>query len=472
MGFFMLSGAVAMNGQSDRRMLYRIAFALLLHLPPAVTAQDLDTAVSALVRISGTRDGATVRGSGFVVGLAPGKATVVTASHVIEGAEQLRVTFAADRTESFPAGAVLGMESGNPRGLAVFQVRGALPEGVGLLNFDTETQLRRGEDVFLLGYPEMAQAPLALRRTFAGTDGNLLQLDQPVGEGISGAPVLRNGGGVLGVVVEVNGGIALAVKALLARDAVLGWGASLGSRSGTISNPPQLPPTAVACTSGQTATFDDIVYVRICPGTFTMGSADNDSQYGDEKPAHQVTLSEEFWLGQTEVTNKQYRRLQLDHEGVAELPAVNVSWTEAKTACERFGGRLPTEAEWEYAARAGSETAWSFGGDKKMLGGYGWYDQNAGNKPHPVATKKPNPWGLYDMHGNAWEWVADWYVSYTKAAQRNPAGTTPGKARLLRGGGFSSWDGNLRSAFRFLVYPEYQFAGSGFRCARDPRRQP
>jgi len=233
-------------------MLKRTALVLLLLLTPAAAAQDLDKATSAIVQISGKRNGATVRGSGFVVGLAPHKATIVTASHVIEGVEQLQVTFAADRTESFSAGAVLGMEMGNPRGLAVFQVRGDLPVGMTTLSFETESQLRRGEEVFLLGFPEMARTPLALRRTFAGPDGNFLQLDLPAGEGISGAPVLRNSGGVLGVVVEVDGGIAFAVKALVARDAVLGWGGSLGSQGGTSPSPP--PSVAAACVpAGQIA---------------------------------------------------------------------------------------------------------------------------------------------------------------------------------------------------------------------------
>ncbi len=465
-------------------MVNRAVIVLLLLLPTAGFPQDfatvpddLDTAISAVVRISGIRNGSRVQGSGFVVGLAPGKATIVTASHVIQGVEQLRVTFAADRTESFPAGIVLGMEAGNSRGLAVFQVRGDLPAGVTTLSFVTETQLRRGEDVFLIGFPEMAEAPLTLRRTFAGPTGNFLQLDQPAGEGISGAPVLGNGGRVFGVVVEENLHLTFAVKALVARDAITGWEGSLGSQTSTVTSTPAKPappPAEAACVPGQSVTDNGIDYVRICPGTFTMGSAEDDPQaWADEKPAHQVRLSEEFWLARTEITNAQYRRFQPKHQGEDKLPAAGVTWTEAKAACEHFGGRLPTEAEWEYAARAGSTTAWSFAGDENSLSDYAWFEKNAGDTTHPVATKKPNAWGLYDIHGNVSEWVADWYAAdYTATAQSDPTGPATDEYLVLRGGAFDDPPRVLRSADRDWFLLELGVRGIGFRCARGPRRQP
>src|SRR5262249_39619000 len=144
---------------------------------------------------------------------------------------------------------------------------------------------------------------------------------------------------------------------------------------------------SVACAPGEESNEAGIAWVRICPGTFTMGSADNDPQAGqNEKPAHQVTLSE-FWLGKTEGTNKQYRLFQPNHQGEDELPATDVSWDEAKVVCVHFGGLLPTEAQWEYAARAGSQTAWSFGDDEKLLGEYAWYGETPDKEPHPVGLK-------------------------------------------------------------------------------------
>jgi hypothetical protein len=188
-----------------------------------------------------------------------------------------------------------------------------------------------------------------------------------------------------------------------------------------------------------------ILFVRICPGTFTMGSTEN-APYAlsVEQPAHQVTLSE-FWLSKTEITN------------------------------EFFGDRLPTEAEWEYAARAGSHTVWSFGDDKKGLDDYAWHGGNSGGTPHPVGTKKPNAWGLLDMYGNVGEWVADWYGPYTWAAQTDPSGPATGENRVVRGGTFVKFLGIwfLRSADRGWVGPANQGSSDiGFRCARGQRRQP
>ncbi|HYO15456.1 MAG TPA: SUMF1/EgtB/PvdO family nonheme iron enzyme [Thermoanaerobaculia bacterium] len=439
-------------------MLNRAALALLLLLPAAASAQDLDMALSAVVRISGTRGGTPVRGSGFVVSLDRDKATIVTAAHVVEGAQQLEVAFATDLTESFLAAGVLGMDAGSPNGLAAFQVRGALPEGVTTLSFDVESRPGLGEALFLLGFPEMAPAPRTTQRVLSARSGTLLLIDQGIGEGFSGGPVLQ-GGKVVGVVTDTDGQTTYAVNAVVAREALEGWGVNLKP-----------------CLPGEEITESGIIFGRICTGTFTMGSAENDKDaFDNTKPAHQVTLSE-FWIAKTETTNEQYRRFRSDHQGDNRLPVEDVIWADAKAACEHFGGRLPTEAEWEYAARAGSQTAWSFGDNEKELGEYAWYVENSGNMPHPVGTKKPNAWGLHDMHGNVWEWVADWYGTYPSGVQADPSGPTTGKRRLQRGGAYNFHASILKSEFRFQV-PEVFWPGgkpraSGFRCVLVHRRQP
>jgi hypothetical protein len=217
---------------------------------------------------------------------------------------------------------------------------------------------------------------------------------------------------------------------------------------------------------------DGFTFVRICPGTFMMGSQPGDPMAEeDELPAQRETL-DEFWMSKFEVTNAQYRKLHADHPGAPDLPATDISWFDARDFCEKLGHRLPTEAEWESAARAGTETPWSFGSDKRDLERFAWFAGNSEVDPHPVGRKEPNPWGLHDMHGNVWEWVEDWYAPYTEEDQENPRGPQSGPGRVLRGGSFFNSAGDLRSAVRVGGRPGDRDRGIGFRCVRGPRRQP
>jgi hypothetical protein len=218
------------------------------------------------------------------------------------------------------------------------------------------------------------------------------------------------------------------------------------------------------CQPGQISEdANGMTFVRLCAGRFRMGSPDSEKGRKDEEgPVHEVAVAE-FSLGRTEVTNAQFRRFRKDHAGDDKLPAVNVTWDEARAFCESYGHRLPTEAEWEYAARAGSETRYSFGDDDKDLGRHAWYGDNSGRQAHAVAGKDPNPWGLYDMHGNAWEWVQDCYHdTYRGAPADGSAWEEAGCGlRVLRGGSFSGSAEFLRSAGR---------AHSGSRCPRTCSR--
>jgi len=138
----------------------------------------------------------------------------------------------------------------------------------------------------------------------------------------------------------------------------------------------------------------------------------------------------------------------------------------------REGGsayRLPTEAEWEYAARAGSTTTYSFGDKASKLGGYAWYGDNAGGSTHPVGQRKPNAWGLYDMHGNVWEWVHDWYGPYDVDEVTDPQGPSTDSYRIYRGGGWGTFAGNCRSSERNFDIPDTRLAGLGFRLLRMVR---
>ncbi|GHT81764.1 hypothetical protein AGMMS49960_05370 [Betaproteobacteria bacterium] len=158
-------------------------------------------------------------------------------------------------------------------------------------------------------------------------------------------------------------------------------------------------------------------------------------------------------------------------------PVEQVSWDDVQTFIQRLNAkegtnkyRLPTEAEWEYAARAGTKSTYSFGDDAGQLGSYAWYNGNSGSQTHPVGQEKPNPWGLYDMHGNVWEWVNDQYDGsyYGRSPSTDPAGPSSGQYRVLRGGSWHGSAGSLRSGIRRGSTPDPRSDNFGFRLARSP----
>ncbi|MGQ4809396.1 Hercynine oxygenase [Candidatus Entotheonellaceae bacterium PAL068K] len=199
---------------------------------------------------------------------------------------------------------------------------------------------------------------------------------------------------------------------------------------------------------------------RLIPaGTFMMGSLNGEA---DEQPVHQVTISKPFYLGKYEVTQGQWQAVMGNNPsffiGNPKLPVESVPQPDVQEFIHRLnakeGGdryRLPTEAEWEYAARAGSTTDYSFGNDATRLSEFAWYKANSNEQTHPVGQLKPNAWGLYDIHGNVWEWVQDWYGRYTSEAVTDPKGATKGTHRLRRGCGWNNVSQICRSANRYSV---------------------
>jgi formylglycine-generating enzyme required for sulfatase activity len=219
------------------------------------------------------------------------------------------------------------------------------------------------------------------------------------------------------------------------------------------------------------------VTMRLAPipaGKFLMGSpGDEAGRDEDEGPLREVVISKPFYMGLYEVTQEQYEAVmgaKPSKFADAAKPVESVSWEDAVEFCKRLSRKtsqpvaLPTEAQWEYACRAGTKTRFSSGDDDRQLYNYARYGQGADAGTVPVGSRKPNAWGLYDMHGNVWEWCADWYAgSYVNAPTQDPAGPISGQARVLRGGSWVNTSDGCRCATRNKSAPDVRYNGIGFR---------
>jgi formylglycine-generating enzyme required for sulfatase activity len=237
-------------------------------------------------------------------------------------------------------------------------------------------------------------------------------------------------------------------------------------------------PTELSVDLGGDVTME---FVLIAAGKFMMG---DESGTSDEKPVHCIMLTKPFYLGKYEVTQAQWeavmRNNPSDFKGDLQRPVEQVSWNDAVAFCDRLSQkekrtyRLPTEAEWEYACRAGSTSKWSFGDSESELGDYAWYGSNSSSRTHPVGGKKPNAWGLFDIHGNVSEWCADWYGDgyYGSSPRDDPTGPSSGVNRVLRGGCWLSDVRDARSSDRDRGRSTGRSPLNGFRAARTLNSEP
>jgi len=246
-----------------------------------------------------------------------------------------------------------------------------------------------------------------------------------------------------------------------------------------------------------TVTKTGVAQVLIMGGCFDMGSDTTDEV---DEPRHRVFVSP-FWIDTHEVTQEHYQKLVGRNPSLwkdPKNPVEQIRWSQAVEYCNARsraeglppayhpktgrcdfsapGYRLPTEAEWEYACRAGTATTWFFGSSPARLGDYAWFRDNCMRTPQAVGLKRPNPWGLYDLYGNVWEWCHDFYAEdyYKRSPDRDPHGPDKGNTRVIRGGSWSAKASQCRSSYRDQEYPEFTdvcFAADrngliGFRCVR------
>jgi formylglycine-generating enzyme required for sulfatase activity len=245
----------------------------------------------------------------------------------------------------------------------------------------------------------------------------------------------------------------------------------------------QTPGGAEQTPGGGNSFTDPLVgtFILVKGGTFTMGCTSEQSDCDtDEKPTHQVTLRN-FYIGETEVTQAQWRAVMGTNpsgfKNCDKCPVENVSWMEVQDFISELNSRssgvryrLPTEAEWEYAARGGLQSrGYKYAGSKHIDDDIAWYSGNAGGKTRPVKGKLPNELGLYDMSGNVWEWCRDWYGSYSATAQSDPKGPDQGSFRVLRGGSWSYVALGCRASIRVSSTPAGRSYTIGFRLASAPQ---
>ena len=265
----------------------------------------------------------------------------------------------------------------------------------------------------------------------------------------------------------------------------------LDSAEATLTNAVDQPPITESTPTGNWRDLSE-QWVRLEPGRFVMGSPEDEpGRDTDESPQHDVTISGGFSLGKYAVTRGQWEEVmgttpwsgQSRVPSSPTFPAVFISWKDVQEFISRLNAadhdwlyRLPTEAEWEYACRAGTTTMWSFGEDRHALGDYAWYiDSEAeadDQTPREVGTKQPNAWGLHDMHGNVWEWCRDIYGEeyYADSPAVDPAGPDgdPGSSRVARGGYFRYFTRHSRSASRNTRRPDDRQLALGVRLVRTP----
>lgn len=468
---------------------------IALYEEPA-SAQNIARLQAGVVKITAKPpQGTTNVGTGFIVRVDRDAAYIVTASHVVAGDQYPRVEFFTKRNVPISA-EVLGLEGDDEvRGLALLVVRGEenIPKGIAALALTTAGRLSGGEDILVIGFPINAGPWAVIKGNISSRQGRDIFFSPSLESGHSGGPIFQ-GGKVVGVVGAGDQSVGRGVTARSVQDYIEGFGIMAEERTGgsSLMASAASPPTAASAKPKHRQEFqvseitgkDGASMVLVSAGEFMMG--DDTSGRNDERPAHPVYL-DAFYIDQYEVTTSRYAKFwQETNRPVPEYwsdqvlrqhgrkPVVGVDWSDATAYCSWAGKGLPTEAEWEKAARGTDQRVYPWGNaaPNTTLANF---DRGFDFKQYGVLTdvgafeQGKSPSGAYDMAGNVWEWVADWYDTnyYSKSPKQNPRGPSSGELRILRGGSWFNGPASVRSATRGRLTPSTRDANIGFRCAQD-----
>ena len=445
-------------------------------------------------------DGIRKQGTGFIVRLEPNLVYIVTAAHVVAGDPQPEIEFFTRRGVPVQAD-IVGFEGGDEvRGLALLVVKGQenVPSGLTALALAPSVRLSGGEEITIIGFPRGAAPWAVVKGSIVSRLGRDIQFAAPINEGNSGGPIVREAQ-VVGLVEGQGEPFGQGVPAISVQAFVEGHGVTpliAGEPPVIAGEPPEPPIVDSVSTSAPVEPKEGITRKEVAPmvlvpaGQFLRGSPEEEGE-SDEHPRHRVYL-DAFNIDKYEVTTERYAEFlratrrekpkyweQVDLNRHGNRPVVGVNWHDGKAYCEWAGKRLPTEAEWEKAARGtdGLTYPWGNKAPTSQLINFG-KDRSGtfySDRLQPVDSHDPgkSPYGLHHIAGNVGEWVADWYDSkyYEGSPERNPQGPVTGEFRVLRGGAWSDHRMYLRSALRLRDAPTYRDATVGVRCAKDAEKQ-
>jgi formylglycine-generating enzyme required for sulfatase activity len=443
---------------------------LCLTLPASAQTASWEAGIAKIIPHNGKSPG-----TAFVVTLQNQTAWLVTSAHVVQGDPAPEVEFRANpNITPNPKATVRSAQFDNSygeRGLAILVVANP-PAGVRALP-SAGVDVAVLDSVVVAGYPDSNLGAFRAASIDVGSaDGTEIVVNFPTDAGFSGGPVLRNEM-VVGMIFgeRPNAGVAVPaglIHAYLKGKVVWAQGEQQTPPKNPVLAPATPTPSAPRAATTKVNDADKLTYVWIPSGKFTMGCSPGDKSRAEEcftweETPHLVEIKQGFWMGQTEVTQAAYERIRKKPNPSKfkgdERPVEQVTWNEALAYCKAVGLRLPTEAEWEYAARAGDPGARY--GD---INDIGWYQGNS-SQTHPVKQKTGNAWGLYDMLGNVWEWVNDvWAV---EPGHNIPVFMKCDDCRVIRGGPFDASAAAVRSSYRVGKNPSRSDSNTGFRCAGD-----